>query len=164
MSDAVRSKIFSKYSRLISLESKKAAGNPHAPSLKAAIEQARAANMPNDNIERAIKKGIGGEMGELERVTYEGYGPGGTAFIIEGLTGNRNKAASEIKFILSKHGGALAAPGAAVWAFRKSADGWIPNVPLSVSADTAPHIQALIEELEDNDEVQDVYTNAEASE
>jgi YebC/PmpR family DNA-binding regulatory protein len=163
VTDGKRSKIFSKFARLIALESKKANGNVSAPGLKTAIEKAKSFNMPNDNIDRAIKKGTGGESGSMEPITYEAYGPGGAALIIEALTDNRNKAAQEVKFILSKHNSALGAVGSASWAFSKVEGVWTPNLPVPISSDDFQKLEALIDELEENDEVQDVYTNAETA-
>ena len=102
--DAQKSKIFSKHAQIISIESRSANGDINSPSLKAAIERAKKDSMPATNIDRAVKKGIGGEAGLLEKVTYEAYGPGGTALIIEGVTDNRNRTAAEIKHLLSKQG------------------------------------------------------------
>src|SRR3989338_7574028 len=158
--DAQKSKIFGKLLRMISVEEKMAQGNPSSPSLKSAIERARAANVPVDNIERAVKKA--NETAEnLESIVYEAYGPGGVAIIIEALTGNRNKAAQEIKFILSRHGLALAGIGSATWAFEKTHEGWVPRNTVGVSEEDAEKLSALVDELEENDEVQEVYTNAE---
>ncbi len=158
--DAKKSKLFGKLGSLIAVESRKAKGDVSAPGLRTIIEKAKKENMPKDTIERAIKKGVGGETDSMEELTYEGYGPGGCALIIESFTGNRNKAAQEIKHILSKHGGSLAAQGAASWAFQKTEDGWEPSNTLPLSETDGNMLSALIEELEANDEVQDVYTNA----
>jgi transcriptional/translational regulatory protein YebC/TACO1 len=117
--------------------------------------------MPADNIERAVKKGTGSGSLALEAITYEAYGPAGSALIIETLTTNRNKAAQEVKFILSKHGFALASPGSALWAFTKENNEWKPNTTIPLSEEDGKILGALIEELEDNDEIQDIYTNAE---
>lgn len=159
--DAAKSKIFSKMARAIATASRQANGNISSPVLRTAIEKAREYNMPNDNIERAIKKGIGAESEAMEAITYEAYGPGGCALIIEALTTNRNKAAQEVKFILSENGLSLASVGSATWAFTKENNEWIPKQTLSVSEDDAKALAKLIEELEENDEVQEVYTNAE---
>lgn len=161
--DSQKSKIFGKLVRFIGVESKKAGGDINAPGLRTAIEKARAANVPNDNIERAIKKGVGEEAGNMEQITYEAYGPGGCALIIEALTESRNKAAQEIKHILSKNGYELAAPGSALWAFQKESAGgeWTPKNQVSVSEEDSAKLEVLINELEENDEVQEVFTNAE---
>ena len=103
--DAKRSKLFGKLGSLIATESRKSKGDISSPGLRTIIEKAKKENMPKDTIERAIKKGMGGETDEMEELTYEGYGPGGCALIIESFTRNRNKAAQEIKFILSKYNG-----------------------------------------------------------
>lgn len=159
--DAAKSKIFSKMARLIATASREAKGNTTSPVLRAAIEKAREYNMPMDNIDRAVKKGIGGDNEQLEAITYESYGPGGTALIIEALTSNRNKAAQEVKFILSKHGFDLAQPGSAQWAFTKNENReWVPNMTVPIGEEDSKVLEDLINELEDNDEVQEVYTNA----
>ncbi|MEK7574820.1 MAG: YebC/PmpR family DNA-binding transcriptional regulator [Patescibacteria group bacterium] len=160
VTDAQKSKTFSKYARLITVESKKAKGNREAPGLRATIEKARAENMPNDNIERAIKKATDNSA-IMESITYESYGPGGCALIIEALTDNRNKAAQEIKFILSQHGFELAGMGAASWAFAKEGMTWKPTTTVPLEEADLELLGKLVEALEDNDEVQEVFTNAE---
>ncbi len=159
--DAQKSKIFGKMVRLITVEAKKAGGNVNSPGLKAAIDRAKEANVPNDNIERAVKKFSEGGAA-MESITYEAYGPGGCALVIEALTDNRNKAAQEIKFILSKHGYELAGKGSATWAFEHTPDmQWEPKVTIPLSDDDSKKLEELIDELEENNEVQDVYTNVE---
>jgi len=159
--DAQKSKIFGKMVRLITVEAKKAGGNVNSPGLKAVIERAKAANVPNDNIERAIKKSQ--ESGaSMESILYEAYGPGGCAMLIDALTDNRNKAAQEVKFILSKHNCELAGIGAASWAFEKNQNlEWEPKVTVPISEEDGAKLSELVDELEENDEVQAVYTNAE---
>ncbi len=158
--DGQKSKTFSKYGKLIAVEAKKAKGNREAAGLKAIIERAKAENMPNDNIERAIKKATDNSV-VMESITYETYGPGGCAMIVEALTDNRNKAAQEIKFILSKHGFALAGIGAASWAFAKEGAIWKPTTTVPLEESDIELLGRLVEELENNDEVQEVFTNAE---
>ncbi len=159
--DAQKSKIFSKFAKAISTASREAKGDTNSPTLRAAIEKAQEFNMPRENIERAVKKGVGGEGEQLETITYEAYGPGGSALIIDALTSNRNKAAQEIKFILSQFGIELAQPGSASWAFKREGGEWVPNVQVPISEEGVQTLESLIEKLEENDEVQDVYTNAE---
>jgi YebC/PmpR family DNA-binding regulatory protein len=159
--DAQKSKVFSKMAALIASASRQVKGDVNSPVLRAAIEKAQEYNMPRENIERAVKKGVGNDAEAFEEITYESYGPGGTALIIEALTTNRNKAAQEVKHILSKHGFELAQPGSAQWAFKKENREWAPTVTVPISEEDSQVLEALINELEDNDEVQDVYTNAE---
>ena len=160
--DAQKSRIFGKLVRFVAVESKKAKGDVNSPGLRAAIEKAKEANVPSDNIERAVKKGQGGESGEMEQIIYEAYGPGGCALMIEALTENRNKAAQEIKHILSENGFELATPGSAIWAFEKQiGSGWLPKNTISISEKDGEKLNTLIEELEENDEIQEVFTNAE---
>ena len=160
VTDAAKSKIFSKMARLISVAAKEVKGDTSSPALRAVIEKAREYNMPALNIERAVKKGAGGESEALEAITYETYGPGGAALIIEALTTNRNKAAQEVKFILSQHGLVLATPGSVTWAFLKDGREWNPTNTIPLDEEDEKKLEKLIEELEENDEVQDVYTNA----
>lgn len=160
--DAQKSKVFTKYVRLITSEAKKANGNLSSPGLKSAIEKAREENMPNDTIERAIKKATESGSVSMDSVTYEAYGPSGVAIIIEALTDNRNRTSQEIKYILSQNGLDLASPGSASWAFTKSTnDGWIPNTYMPIQKTDEELLLKIIEQLENNDDVQDVYTNAE---
>jgi YebC/PmpR family DNA-binding regulatory protein len=158
--DAARSQVFGKLVRYITVEAKKAHGNVSSPGLQAAIKKARESNMPNDTIERAIKKST--EAGaSMEGITYEAYGPGGCALVIEALTDNRNKAAQEIKHILANHSFSLAGIGAATWAFEKNQNGWTPKTMVQITDEDGAKLQELVGDLEDNDEVQEVYTNAE---
>jgi YebC/PmpR family DNA-binding regulatory protein len=159
--DAQKSKIFGKMVKLITVEAKKAGGNINSPGLKAVIDRAKAANVPNDNIERAVKKFSENNV-TMEAITYEAYGPGGCAMIIETLTDNRNKASQEVKFILSKNGFALAGMGSAMWAFKRLPDmSWEAQSTIPLSDEDGEKLGELVDELEENDEVQDVYTNAE---
>ena len=159
--DSKKSKIFTKLIRLITVEAKKSNGSADAPGLRAAIEKARAANMPSENVERAIKKATDVSLATMESVMYEAYGPGGCALVIEGLTDNRNKAAAEVRHILSKHGFELATSGSATWAFEKTGGVWSPKTTVSLSESDVIKLQEIADELEDNDEIQEVFTNAE---
>ncbi len=159
--DAKRSNLFSKLSRQIIAESKKCNGDLTSPSLITAIDIAKKENMPKDTIERAIKKGTDKDTLALENVTYEAYGPGGTAIIIEGLTDNKNRTAAEVRHLLSKRGIELASQGAASWAFSKNEGKWIPNTTIPVSESDGEKIGDIIDELEELEDVQDVFTNAE---
>jgi len=119
--DVKRSKIFSKYSRAIMVAAREGGGNPdHNPALRSVIDQARAAQMPNDNIEYAIKRGLGEVEGvEFESVRYEGYGPGGVAMLIECVTDNSQRTVAEVRNLLSKRDGKLAGPGSVTWMFEQ---------------------------------------------
>lgn len=158
--DAKKSKVFSRLSRLLTNESKKVGGNMTSPSLITIIEMARKENMPKDNIERAIKKGTESGSVAMDSVTYEGYGPGGVALIIETLTDNKNRTAAEIRHIFSKNGFELATPGAAAWAFSKKESEWIPNSTIEISESDGEKLGELLDNLEESDDVQGVYTNA----
>ena len=158
------SKIYSKLVRLITTKAKKSAGNRESPGLKQAISKAREVDMPNDNIERAINKA--NESGtSMEQMMYEAYGPGGVGIIIDALTDNRNKASQEIKHILSKNGSSLASTGSVTWGFEKyqTPEGlvWKPIQTTQLSAEDSALLEKIVDELEENDEVQDIYTNQE---
>ncbi len=222
--DAARAKLFSKLGREITVAAKLGMPDPAMnPRLRAAVLAARAENMPKDNIERAIKKSQGGDTESYDEIRYEGYGPGGVAIIIEALTDNRNRTASEVRSYFTKSGGALAETGAVSFMFNKiglvqydaakaSADAmleaaidagaddvtssdaghdivttpegfaevqktleakfgepkkaglvWRPQNTVPVDDDNGEKLMKLIETLEDNDDVQNVYSNFEIS-
>jgi len=160
-SDSQKSKIFSKLVKLIQNEAKASEGNIDSPGLKSAIEKAKTANMPSDNITRAIKKGTESGSTNMEQVVYEAYGPGGVAIIIDGLTDNKNKTAQEVRHILTKNGLSIATAGSASWAFEKANGEFIPKTMVEITEDAdADKLERIIEELEENEDVQEVYTNA----
>ena len=223
--DAVRSKLFSKLAREITVAAKLGMPDPAMnPRLRAAVLAARAENMPKDNIERAIKKAAGGDDDNYEEIRYEGYGPAGVALIVEALTDNRNRTASEVRSYFTKSGGALAETGAVAFSFdrigvvefdadkasaddmleaaieagaddvtsgedghevvcsieslhevaraleakfgepRKTALIWRPQNTIAVDDETAEKLIRLVDNLNDNDDVQNVYANFEMSE
>jgi YebC/PmpR family DNA-binding regulatory protein len=119
--DAKRGKIFTKIIREIATAARMGGGDANAnPRLRMAVDKARAANMPKDNIERAIRKGLGDTEGETyEEVVYEGYGPGGTAIYVEVLTDNRNRTVGEVRHVLTRFGGNLGSAGCVAYLFEK---------------------------------------------
>ncbi len=119
--DAKRGKIFTKLIREISTAARIGGGDPEAnPRLRLVVEKAKAANMPKDNIARAIQKGVGGGEGEsYDEIVYEGYGPGGTAILIETLTDNKNRTVSDVRHALTKAGGKLGSTGCVAYLFEK---------------------------------------------
>ena len=119
--DAKRGKLFTKFIKELTVAARTGGGDPDANArLRKAISDAKAGNMPNDTIERAIRRGTGEEEGvSYEEITYEGYGPGGVALLIESMTDNRNRTVAEIRHAFSKNGGNLAAAGAVAWMFEK---------------------------------------------
>ncbi len=118
--DAARSKIFSKLAREITVAAKHGLPDPLANArLRLAVQAARAENMPKDNIERAIKKALGGDVEALEEIRYEGYGPGGIAVIVEAMTDNRNRTASDVRATFAKYGGNLGETGSVSFMFQK---------------------------------------------
>lgn len=117
--DAKKGKAYTKYARLIEIAARENGGDPVSNiRLRALIDAAKSESVPNANIDRAIKKGTGALKGEaMQEITYEAYGPGGTAFIIECLTDNKNRTLSNVKLILSKSGGRFAESGSVMWMF-----------------------------------------------
>jgi len=140
--DAVRSKIFGKLAREITVAAKLGTPDPAMnPRLRAAILAARAENMPKDNIERAIKKATGADGENYEDIRYEGYGPGGAALIVEAQTDNRNRTASDVRSAFTKSGGSLAETGAVAFMFDRVG---VIAYPASV-ADADTMLEAAIE-------------------
>jgi YebC/PmpR family DNA-binding regulatory protein len=121
--DARRGKLFTKLARAITVAAREGGGDPDGnPALALAVQKARDASMPKDNIERAIAKGTGegGDAEALEHVTYEGYGAGGVAILVEATTDNRNRTGAEVRHLFSKHGGNLGEPGSVGYLFDKT--------------------------------------------
>ena len=118
--DAKKGKVFTKIARELTVAAKQGGGDPDANSrLRLALDKARAANMPRDNVERAIKKGTGaGNDQNFEDVMYEGYGPGGVAILVQVLTDNRNRSITEVRTVITKRGGSMAEAGSVSWQFE----------------------------------------------
>lgn len=158
VNDAQRGKIIGKHIRAIQSAVREGGGDDpnHNVILKNALANAKSDNVPLDNIERAIERASGGsEGGDFDAVAYEGYGPAGVAFLVEALTDNRNRTASEMRHVFSKHGGNMS--GGTAWQFESKG--------IVVIADTSEHIQELAIELGAEDiEVEEdhlsIYTNA----
>ena len=117
--DKKRAKIFTRLIKELSVAARSSTDPASNPRLRSALAAARAANMPKDNIERVLKRAEGGEGDAYEEIRYEGYGPGGVAFIVEAMTDNRNRTASEVRSSFSKFGGSLADTGAVSFMFDK---------------------------------------------
>lgn len=161
--DAVKSKIFSKHSALIAMESRKASGDTNAPGLAAAIERAKKDSMPKDNIERAVAKGAGATGGAIDEVMFEGYGPGGVALLIQAVTDNNNRTAADVRSVFAKAGLEMGTPGSAAWAFSKTDAGYSPITPMELDDATGEKLAEFIEKLEDIDDVTDVYSGADSA-
>ncbi len=159
--DGKRSKLFSGLVKTIQLEARKAGGDRSAPGLKVAIERARTANMPNENIDRAVKTATEVGAENLEEVLYEAYGPGGIAIIITAITDNNNRTNQEIKHLLSEYGGALTVAGGVMWAFEKKGGVWqakIVRPPLTESV-IIEQFEKLITALEEHSDVERVISD-----
>jgi YebC/PmpR family DNA-binding regulatory protein len=161
--DAKRGKLFTKFIKEITVAARSGGGDPDANArLRKAISDAKAGNMPNDTIDRAIRRGTGEEEGvHYEEITYEGYGPGGVALLIESMTDNRNRTVAEIRHIFSKNGGNLGESGSVGWMFDKK--GY-----LVVSKSAKPEeelfdivIEAGADDLRDDEENFEIITSPE---
>jgi YebC/PmpR family DNA-binding regulatory protein len=120
--DAKRGQQFTKLARAITVAAREGGGDPEAnPALATSIQKARDFSMPKDNIQRAVDRGTGAgtDAEAIERVVFEGYGPGGAAILVEALTDNRNRTSAEVRHAFSKHGGNLGEPGSVAWIFEK---------------------------------------------
>jgi YebC/PmpR family DNA-binding regulatory protein len=158
--DARRGKLFTKLARGITVAAKEGGGDPNTnASLALAVQKAKDASMPKDNIERAIAKGTGAgaDAANWEDVVYEGYGPGGVALLIEAMTDNRNRTGSEMRHMLAKHGGNLGEPGSVAYLFDKKgvivvdANRWTED-------DLMPAIEAGAEDIAQDEEFFEVIT------
>src|ERR1700687_3035697 len=158
--DAKRGKLFTKFIKEITVAARTGGGDPDANArLRKAILDAKAGNMPNDTIDRAIRRGTGAEEGvSYEEITYEGYGPGGVALLIESVTDNRNRTVAEIRHAFSKNGGNLAAAGAVAWMFEKKGYIVVPKAAKSEDELFDIMIEAGAEALREDEETFEVIT------
>jgi YebC/PmpR family DNA-binding regulatory protein len=158
--DARRGQHFTKLARAITVAAREGGGDPDGnPSLALAIQKARDASMPKDNIERAIAKGTGEgvDADQIETVLYEGYGPGGVAMLIEAFTDNRNRTGADVRHLLSKHGGNLGEPGSVSYLFDKRGV-IVVDASRYDEDDLMPAIDAGAEDIARDDDVFEVIT------
>ncbi len=161
--DVKRGIVFSKLLAAVSAAAKAEPNPDFNPRLRTTIEKARAANVPLENIERAISRMTSGEI-VSEEALFEAYGPGGVALLIEAITDSTNRTVAEIKLILRDNNGKWAEPGSVTWAFEPRMENeapiWIAKFPLAISEADKESLRALISVLEAQQDVQRVYTNA----
>jgi len=161
--DAQRSKIFGKLAREITVAAKLGMPDPAMnPRLRAAVIAARAENMPKDNIDRAIKKALGNDGENYDEIRYEGYGPGGVALIVEVLTDNRNRTASDVRSYFTKHGGNLAETGAVSFMFDHVGVVEYPAAAADADAMLEAAIEAGAEDVSSDDDGHEIYTAQDA--
>ncbi|MBO6540088.1 MAG: YebC/PmpR family DNA-binding transcriptional regulator [Rhizobiaceae bacterium] len=150
--DAARSKMFSKLAREITVAAKMGAPDPDMnPRLRLAIQNAKAQSMPKDNIQRAINKASGGDSENYEEVRYEGYGPGGVAVIVEALTDNRNRTASNVRAAFTKSGGALGETGSVAFMFDRVGEIIYPADAATADAAMEAAIEAGAEDVQSDE-------------
>ena len=156
--DARRSKVFGKLAREITVAAKLGTPDPDMnPRLRLAIQNARAENMPKDNIERAIKKAAGGDAENYEAIRYEGYGPGGVAMIVEALTDNRNRTAGAIRSYFTRYGGALGETGSVGFLFDRVGEITYPPTAGSPDAMLEAAIEAGADDVESDETGHRIY-------
>lgn len=164
VADQKRGKIFSQLSKNIRVAVKEgSSGDPNQnAALRLAVDKARAANMPAENIKRAIDRGLGiGKGGQLEEVIYEGYGPAGVAFVVIAITDNKVRTAAEIRSLFSKNNGSLGGPGAAMFMFERTGNEYKVSIPIEVSdPEQKSQVETLEEALHDHDDVEEVFHTA----
>jgi YebC/PmpR family DNA-binding regulatory protein len=161
--DAKRGKLFAKLIKNIEVAARTGGGDPAGnPTLADAIAKAKGQSVPNDNIDRAVKRGAGLEAGgaEWQPITYEGYAPGGVALLIECLTDNRNRAASEVRTAMTRGGGTMADPGSVAYLFNRKGVVLVPKGELTEDDVLAAVLDAGAEEVNDLDEAFEVVSEA----
>jgi YebC/PmpR family DNA-binding regulatory protein len=161
--DAKRARIFSKLGREITVAAKSGLPDPdHNPRLRAAVNAAKAVQMPKDNIERAIKKALGGDLDNYEEIRYEGFGPGGIALIVEALTDNRNRTAGDVRSSFSKHGGNLGANGSVSHGFDRVGQIIYPAGAGSTDAVFEAALETGAEDVSSDESGHEVFTTLES--
>lgn len=162
--DQKRGKLFSQLSKNIRVAVKEGgSGDPSQnAALRLAVDKARAANMPQENIKRAIDRGLGiGKGGQIEQVIYEGYGPHGVAFLVIAQTDNKTRTASEVRALFTKQGGSLGGPGSAMFMFEKAGSEYKVLIPMNIDdTEQRAEIEAFEEALLENEDVEEVYFTA----
>ena len=155
--DQARAKLFSKLAKNISIAARSGSDPKFNPALRSAIDQAKKQNMPHANIERAIKRVS--EKGSLEPVLVEAYGPGGAGVLVDALTDNKNRTLGELRLLFKKHDIKTADPGSLLWSFKKTLDGYEPNIRVDIPKDERDKVSALVEELKEHEDVMGVYVS-----
>lgn len=164
IADVKKGQEFSKLGKLISIAAKKGADPSSNQSLAGAIERARAANMPKENIERAIKKAGEKDTAQLQELTIQALGPGGVGIIIEAITDNRNRTIGNTKTILAKHGAKMAGEGSLNYLFDRlmTSEGvqWNAKFPVAVDQAKKAALEILFEELDSDEDIESIFSNA----
>lgn len=160
LTDAKKSKIFSKMSALITVAARKGGDPEMNPTLRAAIEKAKGLNLSSDIIERAVKRGTG-EIGgaQLEEAVYGAFGPGGVAILIKVITDNKNRTLPELKKILSDWEGKIVPVNSVEWLFERRGSDFEPKNPVTASGEVKEKLAKLYEALDEHEDVEEIYDN-----
>ncbi len=156
--DQKRGALFSKLLKAISVAARDNPNPDGNPRLRTMIGKAKEANVPNENIDRAVKRSS--EAKELEEITIEAYGPDGVAIIVAAVTDNRNRTIAEVKAIIAEHGAKAADPGSVLWSFTKADGEWRPSFTQTPTPEGKTRLAELVRKLEGHDDVSSVVTNA----
>lgn len=160
VADQKKGQLFSKLSKVISMAARRGTDTEMNIELKNAVEKAREANMPKENIERAIKRVADKNATQLEELAIEAVGPESLALIITAITDNKNRTIGEVKNILAEFGYKMGQQGAVMWMFDKKGQKFIPKYPLeNLSENSKNSLEQILEKLEDNEDIQEVYEN-----
>lgn len=162
--DAKRGQAFTKLARAITLAARHGADPTMNASLQQAIDRARVANMPKDNIERAIKKATDTNATQLEQLLLEAYGPSGVGLLISAATDNRNRTIAELRHLLSEHSASLSTTGSVLWQFERQGNTWHAKQPLTLDETTSQQLTILTQALEQHDDVLEIATTAKGGE
>lgn len=157
--DLARGRLFSKLANVITVAAREGADPQFNPTLRSAIDAARKNQVPQANIERAIKRAS--EKGDLEELLIEAYGPEGVGVLIEAISDNRNRTMNEVKAMFKDYGIKIANPGSLLWSFEKTREGYKPKFTPATSEETRGKIKNLIEKLEEREDIKEVYAAAE---
>lgn len=164
--DAQRGKVFSQLSKNIRIAVKQGkSGDPQSnPTLRLAVEKARGANMPKEKIQKAIDRGLGKNASGavIQEIVYEAFGPQGAGFIIVAMTDNSQRTSANMRYILSRGGGALGSPGSVMYMFTRNEEGeYIPSIPMPLSdPEVIEQVEELMDTLREDEDVEDVFTAA----
>ena len=158
--DKKRSAVFGKLLKAITVAARDESNPEFNPTLRSAVEKAKQNNVPNDSIERAIKKSSDKDSSDLEELILEAYGPEGVAILMTAITDNSNRTVNEVKAILKKADAKWAESGSVLWAFTKTDEGYTPNFPQEISKESSEKLQKIIDSLEENDDITNIITSS----
>src|SRR3989338_7301575 len=160
LTDQKRGQIFSTLTKLVTVPAKDGADPETNPKLKTAIGKAKEFNLPNENIERAIKRASGKDKIGLEVLLIEAIGPLNISVLVEAITDNKNRSIAEIKHVFSENNFKMVPSGSLLWQFERKGREFIPKMPIQIDSETKTKLKAFFEKLDEHDDVEEIYSNA----